>query len=479
MMGFDRRSRLVEFTTAIVLIVLGASVSQGQPSKPLESMSAEEVKAEVKRLKNEIDGWKNSKDAPPQWKEFQKGRDNYNRRLWTEGDELRTLDNRLRELARTSEVQEWHQRFLKLEDRLYELDLLDRANTRMAGERLFRARHAELAKLSVQTPDLLKLGLDALNYPRIDGSTSTQPLAVLITCHCFHASSAWKGAGQSREEVLSAHPRETTNFLGIKREYEADLMEFSLNAVADATTTERLAIIINHLLAANASTNQAYLNLIDGHSELGLLARRPSDTELQHARDAKVELDVQPCALDAFVFLVNEKNPVKNLSIKQIQDIYAGKIKTWNDVGGKDASIIAYQREPDSGSQELMKRLVMKQIPFDRSGDFNVQLVGRLMSSTYLQLTSDENGIGYSVYYYERFMSGSPRTKTIQINGIEANAQTIAARTYPFVSEVFVVTRKGIAAVSPAAKLRAWLFSKEGQSVVRESGYVPLPTNLP
>ncbi len=71
-------------------------------------------------------------------------------------------------------------------------------------------------------------------------------------------------------------------------------------------------------------------------------------------------------------------------------------------------------------------------------------------------------------------MSGSLRTRDLHVDGVEPNAQTIAMREYPFVSEVFVVTRNGIASNSPAAKLRAWLLSREGQSVVRESGYVPL-----
>ncbi len=98
------------------------------------------------------------------------------------------------------------------------------------------------------------------------------------------------------------------------------------------------------------------------------------------------------------------------------------------------------------------------------------------MSSVFLKLTSDKEGLAYSVHYYERFMSGSPRTRTIAVDGVEPTFESIRQRKYPHTTEVFVVTRKGIDPTGPTARLRDWLRSPEGQSVVRESGYVPLST---
>jgi phosphate transport system substrate-binding protein len=215
--------------------------------------------------------------------------------------------------------------------------------------------------------------------------------------------------------------------------------------------------------------------LIEGRSDIGLLARPPSSAELELSRAKSVDLEFTPCALDAFVFLVNKANPVRNLTRKQIQDIYSGKITTWESVGGS-GRITAYQREENSGSQQLMNKLVMKDVPLYDPKDYKdgPQLIGQIMSSTFLSLTSDEHAIGYSVYYYEHFMSGSPRTRTIAVDGVEPNSETIGKRKYPYLCEVLVVTRKGLGHDAPAAKLRAWLLSPEGQSVVRASGYVPL-----
>lgn len=84
----------------------------------------------------------------------------------------------------------------------------------------------------------------------------------------------------------------------------------------------------------NESTHRAYLNILDGKSGLGLLARKPNGDELELARKQNVEFEVVPCARDAFVFLVNQDGLVTELSTDQIKAIYSGAAKTWDQVGG-------------------------------------------------------------------------------------------------------------------------------------------------
>jgi phosphate transport system substrate-binding protein len=265
-------------------------------------------------------------------------------------------------------------------------------------------------------------------------------------------------------------------FPGYRGEPEAELAEFTLEAVAEKGKSQRLAQIINHLIATNASTHEAYLNLIKGTSEMGLLARPPSKDELKAAEDAGVSFEITPCAKDAFVFLVHRGNPIRDLSIDQIKQIYAGEITQWQQLGKFTGRITAYQREEESGSQQLMRSLVMKDAPLKSStrGPNNRNLIGSLMSSVYLELSDDEEGIAYSIFYYEQYMSGSPRTRLLAVDGVEPSAASISDGSYPLLSPVYVVTRKGIDPNSPTAKLRAWLLSAEGQRVVAESGYVPL-----
>jgi phosphate transport system substrate-binding protein len=458
------------------LALLSAAVAAQEPP-PANTLSSEQLDLEIKRTSAEIEKLESSPEAPAAWKEKQKVDAEFQRRkeaFWSE--ELK-LSSQSQDFDSDPEVRAYSEKIADLTKQLTGLELAKRRSTRNAGLQLFRARHAELAKHALkETPKLHALNLNVLNYPHIDGSTSTQPLAVLITCHCFDAPYKWEGTGQSRPDRSDSGNPFFTRFLYRQEEPEAELLKFSLKATAGETSSERLALIINHLLATNASTNQAYLNLVEGRSDVGLLARGPSKEELAFAKSKGVELDVTPCALDAFVFLKNKDNPIRNLTTDQIRAIYAGKTKDWKELGREAGHITPYQREESSGSQQLMKTLIMKDTPIVSPNQRSSppDLIGRLMSSVFLKLTDDSDGIAYSVYYYERFMSGSPNTRTIAIDGVEPTSENIASRKYPHISEVYVVTRKEQNNDSPAAKLKSWLLSAEGQAVVRESGYVPV-----
>jgi phosphate transport system substrate-binding protein len=70
-------------------------------------------------------------------------------------------------------------------------------------------------------------------------------------------------------------------------------------------------------------------------------------------------------------------------------------------------------------------------------------------------------------------MALSPYTRTVAIDGVEPNDDTIASGKYPYTAEVYAAYRGNESTNSPAMKLLGWLVSPEGQAVVRESGYVP------
>ncbi|HEY3964416.1 MAG TPA: substrate-binding domain-containing protein [Planctomycetaceae bacterium] len=454
--------------------------ARAQEKQPAEKpLSAEQVKDEIERLRAEIEKYRNSPRAPAAWKDLLAAEARLDAAKQARRKEVDELRVRITKLASAPDCLRWAEPIEKMDSRLRELEIEDWKLTKDDGFRLIQARHKELSKVAaVETPRLRSLGLDILNYPRMDGSTSCQPLAALIACRCFDARYEWVGHAQRRFRNRSDDDDLDLGGWFGQPEPELELLEFTLQAKTDSPAEHRLGLIINRLLAHNASTHNAYINLIEGKSEIGLLARAPSPDELALARMKNIELEALPCALDAFVFLVNRDNSVRNLTATQIRDIYAGNIKNWSEFGGAKGAITPYQREENSGSQQLMRDLVMKDVAFETlKGKYASppRFVERLMSSVYLALTSDKGGLAYSVYYYERFMSGSPRTRTIAVDGIEATEDAIRQRKYPLTTEVFVVTRKGLAPTDPAARLRDWLLSPEGQSVVRESGYVPLP----
>jgi phosphate transport system substrate-binding protein len=297
-----------------------------------------------------------------------------------------------------------------------------------------------------------ELGITIDNYPKVDGSTSTQPLQMILACTLFRVGHHWFHS--ETDDTRRLWPGGDDFFEGKTRD--------------DFIQEELLLGHIRHLVEPHG-TSEAYANIIADRADLALLAREPSDDELALAGRRGVQLEVQPVALDAFIFLLNGRNPVSSLTIEQIRGIYAGRIVNWREVDGPDAPIRPYQRPRNSGSQELMQKLVMGQEGMIPAPDL---LTGSLMSSTFLALDKDVHGIGYSVYYYHEFMSLYKDVKGCAVGGVLPTSKNILSRRYPFISEVFAVLRRSLPAEHPARRLRDWMLEPAGQSVVEESGYV-------
>lgn len=284
----------------------------------------------------------------------------------------------------------------------------------------------------------------ALNYPLVDGSTSTHPLGVLIACELLDVPCRW----------------------------ESDLWDGTKRLLPDLSQPGRKHVAMHMFrTVVHQGTHGSYVNLIEDSVDLILVARLPSQDELNLAESLDVELDAEAVALDAFVFLTNRHNPVTGLTTKQIQDIYTGRITRWSEVGGADAEINAYQRNENSGSQELMKTLVMKGLTMIESPE---PMILEGMMGPINRLSEDRDGIGYSVYFFEEFMAPNEEIKLVAVDGVTPSYKTIGARKYPFTTEVYVVVRKGLSEDSAAYRLRDWLLSAEGQQVVKKSGYVPI-----
>jgi phosphate transport system substrate-binding protein len=317
--------------------------------------------------------------------------------------------------------------------------------------------------------------LEVLTYPHTDGSTSTIPLERVVACRTLGAPYRWV-VNPFAEDRSAIHFFPSAG--AMERVYpDIDYRLARVGVVADMKDQQhqRLAAIVNGLLVRHGGTHGAWVNLIEGKRDFILVARKPSPDEVKLAATKGVKLDYEPVALDAFVFIVNRVSPLTNLSSAQVRDIYTGKIDNWQAVGGPDRKINAYQRNTNSGSQQLMLSLVMKDTPIFKGNEaWSKRMVGDSMMGPFHMVMQDAAGIGYSVFYYERYMMVSLRTRMIAIDGVHPTSASIAAGRYPFVSRVYAAVRRDEPRNSSARKLRRWLLTPEGQSVIAESGYVPI-----
>jgi len=225
------------------------------------------------------------------------------------------------------------------------------------------------------------------------------------------------------------------------------------------------------------NTHSAYEKLINGDVDL-IVVTEPSEEELELAEENGIELEVIPVVKEGFVFFVNEKNTVKSLTLEEVQDIYAGEITNWRDVGGKNSEIRAFQRPANSGSQTGMLSLVMidKEITEPLTEDLmeSMDSIVNIVSS----YDNGEDAIGYSYYYYVNTMFSDidsdvqSKIKLLQIDGIEPNSETIKSGEYILQTAYYIVINKEESEGGNTRKLLEAMLSTRGQAVAEEIGYV-------
>lgn len=220
------------------------------------------------------------------------------------------------------------------------------------------------------------------------------------------------------------------------------------------------------------NTDPAYTKLINGKTDL-IIVTEPSSDELKRASDAGVELEVTPVVNEGFVFFTNVNNPVNGLSLKEIQDIYTDKITNWNQVGGDNAKIIAYQRPENSGSQTGMLSLVMKdkKIKEPKREEYIESMAGII--DAVANYDNSKDSIGYSYYYYATTMYGNENIKFLAVDGVSPNHDTIKDESYPLITAYYIVTLKDTKNTAVSKVKKAMLESK-GQEIARNAGYIEI-----
>jgi ABC-type phosphate transport system substrate-binding protein len=191
--------------------------------------------------------------------------------------------------------------------------------------------------------------LNDKNYPKVDGSTSTQALQALI-----------------KSRILGSEQ------------------------------------VVTH-----SETGVSYSKLIAKWTDLILVARGPSKEEKEHAEEKGIKLDARPVALDALVFVANKQNPATNLTTNEIINVFSGKTTRWEDLGihgGPKGPIHAHSRARFSGSEELMRSLVMKGRPIRLAGTEDPAKIIHRMGASINTIADEKLSLTYSIYYYVTYV---------------------------------------------------------------------------
>lgn len=240
----------------------------------------------------------------------------------------------------------------------------------------------------------------------------------------------------------------------------------------DITVLEKTTHYIeNHPYIPCSTTTGAYHKIAAGEVDI-IFAAAPSKEQAQFAENSGVELVYTPIGREAFVFFVNSKNPIDDISLAQIQDIYSGKVTDWSALGVRGlGKIRAFQRDEGSGSQSALIRLMDGKELMTPPREDVVSGMGGIISRT-ADYKNFKNAIGYSFRFYSTEMVQNNQIKLLNINGIAPTLENIENGTYPIASEFYAVTRKD--ATENTQKLLDWILSEQGQSLIEKTGYTPI-----
>ena len=216
--------------------------------------------------------------------------------------------------------------------------------------------------------------------------------------------------------------------------------------------------------------------LINGTCDIANHSREMKDKEIQMARDKGIEPRTFIIAVDGLSVILNESNPLSQLTMDQIGAIYRGEIGNWKEVGGPDRVISLYGRQSNSGTYVFFQEHVLKNQNY--SADMmrmngNAQIVEGV--------TQDKYGIGYVGVGYVVDAKGNVK-KGIKILNVSKDANSKAysplnkaavdSGDYPIARPLFQST----AGIPQGAVLDFINFeiSPEGQKIVESEGFFPI-----
>jgi phosphate transport system substrate-binding protein len=214
--------------------------------------------------------------------------------------------------------------------------------------------------------------------------------------------------------------------------------------------------------------------LLSGTCDIAESSRAMADKEVRYARDKGIKPVQDIVALDGLAVVVNPKNPVKNLTLDQLRNIFMGNIDNWQTVGGKNMPIVMLSREVNSGTHIFFKEHVLRMGNSKGTEEFSPSAL--LMPSSQAiadEIANNENAIGYYGMGYI-----SPAQKVIAVGQskdgpfIEPAIESVKTNVYPISRPLYMCTNG-----QPKGAVKDFIefvHSGEGQEIVKKLDFVPI-----
>lgn len=211
--------------------------------------------------------------------------------------------------------------------------------------------------------------------------------------------------------------------------------------------------------------------LLNGTTDICIASRRIKDEERKLAKSRQIVPNEITVARDGIAVVVNPGNPIDELTIEQIGNIYTGVYDNWKQVGGPDQRIVVLSRESSSGTFVFFQEHVMDKKDYTESA--------MLMPSTSAivqSVSQDKWSIGYVGLGYAEDAKDKAKVLKVKENkdapAVEPSEETVASGAYPIARALYFYTNG-----EPKELVKDvvdFVLSPAGQKIVRETGYVPV-----
>ena len=230
-------------------------------------------------------------------------------------------------------------------------------------------------------------------------------------------------------------------------------MEKVIGALSEAFMEANSKVTVTYNPTGSGTGIQA---VQEGRCDICLSSRALKDEEKASGLQETV------LAYDGIAMIVNPANPVEDLTLEQIADIYTGKITNWSELGGSDSEIVLIGREAGSGTRSGFEEIVeVKDLCQYRQ---ELSSTGDVIAT----VAQNPGAIGYA-----SLASVKGTVKAVKVGGVTPSEETVKDGTYAIQRPFVLVTKEGVTLSETAQAFFNYAVSKDANAVVIAAGVVP------
>lgn len=246
----------------------------------------------------------------------------------------------------------------------------------------------------------------------------------------------------------------------------SDTMVITAQQWAEVFMTENPGVTIE---VSGGGSGTGIAALINGTTDLADSSRSIKQKEIDDARKKGIEILEIKTAIDGISLIVNPSNPLKDLSISQLKDIFTGRTTNWKELGWEDHEILLYGRQSSSGTYAYFKEHVLE------NEDYTNRIQELSGSAALADAVSKDK---YSIAYLGiGYVKQRDDVKAISVDDVAPSSENILNGMYPISRYLFIYVDRAKMTPVVVTYLR-WILSEDGQAIVEKTGYDPLPENV-